>query len=215
MPAVKDTDVGSSFLENVVHFLVKLQTSSSQKEEPVHPSSPSTSTFRVLGASADPSQIVPPDVPEGSFSISPLHAVSLEKMKGAGFSGRCNKITDTCYSFWVGGSLAVRSLHRSHFSPLSTTPDLIPTFLRFSPKFISSTFTPTEDSSKQQSMSLVASANTRETRPVCFHGRILHLLSFFPLHVLYQRTSLLTFSYLFLSFIRRPAPSKTSNQEKE
>lgn len=27
----------------------------------------------------------------------------------AGFNGRCNKTTDTCYSFWVGGSLSVSS----------------------------------------------------------------------------------------------------------
>ena len=28
----------------------------------------------------------------------------------AGFNGRCNKIADTCYAFWVGASLAVRAL---------------------------------------------------------------------------------------------------------
>ena len=27
----------------------------------------------------------------------------------AGFNGRCNKLADTCYSFWTAGSLAVRS----------------------------------------------------------------------------------------------------------
>ena len=26
----------------------------------------------------------------------------------AGFNGRCNKIADSCYAFWVGASLAVR-----------------------------------------------------------------------------------------------------------
>lgn len=25
-----------------------------------------------------------------------------------GFNGRCNKMVDTCYAFWVGGSLDVR-----------------------------------------------------------------------------------------------------------
>ena len=25
----------------------------------------------------------------------------------AGFNGRCNKVADTCYAFWVGASLAV------------------------------------------------------------------------------------------------------------
>lgn len=30
-----------------------------------------------------------------------------EDLQFAGFNGRCNKVADTCYSFWVGGSLAV------------------------------------------------------------------------------------------------------------
>lgn len=30
-----------------------------------------------------------------------------ERPQYAGFSGRMNKIADTCYCFWVGGSLAV------------------------------------------------------------------------------------------------------------
>jgi geranylgeranyl transferase type-1 subunit beta len=30
-------------------------------------------------------------------------------LKWAGFNGRCNKIADTCYSFWTTGALAVRS----------------------------------------------------------------------------------------------------------
>ena len=28
----------------------------------------------------------------------------------AGFNGRCNKVADTCYSFWVGGSLGVSGM---------------------------------------------------------------------------------------------------------
>ena len=53
----------------------------------------------------------------------------------AGFSGRRNKLADTCYSFWVGGSLAVRppvlssspiysplNPHRSSKEPRSSTP---------------------------------------------------------------------------------------------
>ncbi len=31
----------------------------------------------------------------------------------AGFNGRCNKIADTCYAFWVGGSLQVWNLPAS------------------------------------------------------------------------------------------------------
>lgn len=128
MPAVKDTDISSLFLENVVRFLVKLQTSGSEEEdvqeETVHPLSSSTSTFPVLGASVDPLQTSTPNLPEGPFPLSSLSTISLEETKDAGFSGRCNKIADTCYSFWVGGTLAVRTLQRSHFFPsFSVIPD--------------------------------------------------------------------------------------------
>lgn len=30
----------------------------------------------------------------------------------AGFNGRCNKVADTCYSFWNGATLMVRNLTR-------------------------------------------------------------------------------------------------------
>lgn len=33
--------------------------------------------------------------------------VSAEEMRWVGVNGRCNKVADTCYTFWVGGSLAV------------------------------------------------------------------------------------------------------------
>jgi geranylgeranyl transferase type-1 subunit beta len=29
-------------------------------------------------------------------------------LEWTGFNGRCNKIADTCYAFWVHGSLSVR-----------------------------------------------------------------------------------------------------------
>ena len=37
--------------------------------------------------------------------------LSAEELSCAGFNGRVDKVADTCYAFWVGGSLAV-----SHFS---------------------------------------------------------------------------------------------------
>lgn len=34
---------------------------------------------------------------------------SEDELQFAGFAGRCNKAADTCYAFWAGGSLKVRS----------------------------------------------------------------------------------------------------------
>lgn len=40
----------------------------------------------------------------------------------AGFNGRCNKVADTCYAFWVGGSLAVRCMLSSSMITSSYGP---------------------------------------------------------------------------------------------
>jgi geranylgeranyl transferase type-1 subunit beta len=42
-----------------------------------------------------------------------------DTIRWAGFNGRCNKIADTCYAWWIGGSLAI--LNRLHLinAPLS------------------------------------------------------------------------------------------------
>jgi geranylgeranyl transferase type-1 subunit beta len=37
-----------------------------------------------------------------------LTGLSLRENQFVGFNGRCNKRVDTCYAFWVGGSLDVR-----------------------------------------------------------------------------------------------------------
>ena len=56
--------------------------------------------FHVMGS--HPVREKSPQVPESS-SIE----VSPEEMLYIGVNGRCNKVSDTCYTFWVGGSLGV------------------------------------------------------------------------------------------------------------
>lgn len=55
---------------------------------------------------------------QGAFSVSVADhtqavpqsiEVSPEDMQWVGVSGRCNKVADTCYTFWVGGTLGVCS----------------------------------------------------------------------------------------------------------
>lgn len=52
----------------------------------------------------------------GSTPALPPHMLDFESLEChatkaavAGMNGRCNKPADTCYSFWVGASLAVRN----------------------------------------------------------------------------------------------------------
>lgn len=84
----------------------------------------------------------------------------------AGFNGRCNKVCDTCYSFWVGGNLAVSirfpstSIHIHFFSNQIS-------LRRFSKRSISSTSPPTANISYlDHSTSLAALANSPATFPV-------------------------------------------------
>ena len=44
------------------------------------------------------------DLVRGLSNMTPL---SGETMSCAGFNGRCNKLADTCYSFWNGAALMV------------------------------------------------------------------------------------------------------------
>ena len=47
--------------------------------------------------------------------------VSEHLLRCVGLNGRCNKIADTCYAFWVGASLSVRILIRLLLSELLST----------------------------------------------------------------------------------------------
>ncbi len=58
--------------------------------------------FHVMGS--HPAKMASPAAPERSaIEFSP------EEMLYVGVNGRCNKVADTCYTFWVGGSLGVGS----------------------------------------------------------------------------------------------------------
>lgn len=87
-----------------LHWLVSRQTTCLEENEyynledlPVASVSP-YKPFHVLGA-----------VPVLATDRHPdaLAVPDLQELQWAGFNGRCNKIADTCYSWWVGGSLAV------------------------------------------------------------------------------------------------------------
>ena len=42
-----------------------------------------------------------------------------ELLSCAGLNGRCNKVADTCYAFWVGASLSVQSFRNTFLQYLS------------------------------------------------------------------------------------------------
>lgn len=47
------------------------------------------------------------DGADGSGENTPRETDKRIDMRWVGFDGRCNKPADTCYTFWVGGTLSV------------------------------------------------------------------------------------------------------------
>lgn len=71
-----------------------------------------------------PDEEAPDPRPEGATGVYPVQdggipplamactgmsmlGTTSDELSWAGFNGRCNKKSDTCYSFWAGASLAV------------------------------------------------------------------------------------------------------------
>lgn len=92
--------------ERLVRWLVGMQTTEIYEEDEdqeggEHLSGPDKHTNDSIESfKAAPKNPTPPLLPD-------LSALGAEDLQWAGFSGRCNKLADTCYCFWVTGTLDV------------------------------------------------------------------------------------------------------------
>ena len=106
------------FVDNITRWLVARQTLTLQDEgedltmddddydadplpAPVHTPDFYRPTFHVIGA-------FPVSLAQTNQHLSEL---SQYERQWVGVNGRCNKVADTCYSFWVGGTLGVSRWH--------------------------------------------------------------------------------------------------------
>ncbi|KAL8821803.1 MAG: hypothetical protein Q9223_000215 [Gallowayella weberi] len=101
-------------IERMVAWLVGLQTSVLQEEDLTDSTSTEAIAQVDLNSEApqtpvEAAQAVSPEDPlADSFGAEPLE----DETQWAGLTGRCNKVADTCYTFWAGGSLTIlNSLH--------------------------------------------------------------------------------------------------------
>lgn len=117
---VQDAYLNSDFVEQVTRWLVYRQTlqlhEEGEEDEDEDANDGQTEMpngmaftpgFKLEGSHAvktPPAQLGPPQA-------ASIEATS-EQLLWAGFNGRCNKVADTCYAWWVGGSLGM--LHRQH-----------------------------------------------------------------------------------------------------
>ena len=98
--------VGADFVENVTKWLVSRQTlmlreddelAMADEDAPDQNPSFSPPIFQVQG-------VFPVSAADAKLS-NLLTETSPHDLQWAGFNGRCNKVADTCYAFWVGGTL--------------------------------------------------------------------------------------------------------------
>lgn len=111
-----------SFIDNVLHWLVSRQTTNLVDEDEIHVPDSTPEGIPALSFTVQrPARGIEAVIPSVTPSIHPLLDFSPSENLYAGFNGRCNKVADTCYSFWIGGTLGVSLI----FTPL----------LLFSPQF--------------------------------------------------------------------------------
>ena len=95
------------FFEDITQWLISRQTLMLQEDQedaenefPEPQAQVYPPRYHVFGSAPERlRRAEPPDLPP----IEP----QLEDLQWVGVNGRCNKVSDTCYTFWVGGSLAV------------------------------------------------------------------------------------------------------------
>lgn len=95
--------VSDAVVKDLLRWLVSRQTlylhEEKQEEDSIHP----TTTDDVHSFEKKGAHLIERADRDEVASIEP----STEQMQWGGFNGRCNKVADTCYAFWVGASLAV------------------------------------------------------------------------------------------------------------
>lgn len=115
-PSPDGKTVSPEFIENMTRWLVSRQTLTLQDDEdgldvaddeppdpepaPAPPVFPPT--FHVLGGFSAL-------MDAATHTNPPSVEVSEYDRQWVGVNGRCNKVADTCYTFWVGGTLGVSS----------------------------------------------------------------------------------------------------------
>ena len=107
-------------LQDTLHWLVSRQTPFIDEDE-------EEDEYEVPGNAILPSQTAYEQLSQGSHIENPHHTPTgremrlpresslpielpirkVEMVKIHGINGRCNKVADTCYSWWVGGTLGI------------------------------------------------------------------------------------------------------------
>lgn len=98
----------SLLLPQLLHWLTSRQTSVLQEDGEYEVSDEDATEESRLSQAPSTSDLQAAVVPPSDISRSgtPMEFTT-DDLLWAGFNGRCNKVADTCYSFWAGGTLAM------------------------------------------------------------------------------------------------------------
>ena len=113
----REGSMSPEFVENVTKWLVSRQTLMLHESDELP--LPDDELPASMADFSPPTHHV-----QGTFSASSADAglphtsveTSPHNLQWAGFNGRCSKVADTCYAFWVGGTLGVSSRYSRSLS---------------------------------------------------------------------------------------------------
>ncbi|QDS72772.1 hypothetical protein FKW77_004694 [Venturia effusa] len=100
--------------ELTIHWLLQRQTTTFDEDDEVDTRGDETDTTATCH---DCHSFLNLSTQDPKKDYTAFRHTTEEELQWVGFNGRCNKIADTCYSWWVGGSLAI--LQKPH---LAQTP---------------------------------------------------------------------------------------------
>ena len=100
--------MSAEFVENVTKWLVSRQTLMLHEgdELPMVDDEPPDMTPKFFPRTFHVQGAFPVSVTDAILQNASVE-ISTHDLQWAGFNGRCNKVADTCYAFWVGGTLGV------------------------------------------------------------------------------------------------------------
>ncbi len=97
----------AGLVENVTKWLVSRQTLMLYEgDELPMADEPPASTPKFPPPLFNVQGVYPVSIADDSLANASIE-MSPHDLQWAGFNGRCNKVADTCYAFWVGGTLGV------------------------------------------------------------------------------------------------------------
>ena len=127
LPSWGDEEKDDDLTKNLLRWLVSRQTLYLKDDEDltVAEDEPEKAVVEFLPPSFQVQGAHPVSAMDVANEVGLFPDFAAEDLSCAGFNGRCNKVADTCYAFWVGASLEVCTHMKCEVTPLLSWSDLL------------------------------------------------------------------------------------------